>query len=84
MSIVTTSGAFSNSKIQFAGASISGNTISAFLRRGSQTRLIDASSIDLSSFSPRAMRRAWRQASRGRNRRQSKIRKLATRPGTAA
>ena len=70
MSILATNGFSCNAQIQFAGASISGSKITALLRRGSQTRLIDASGVDLTSFSPRAMRRAWRRASRRGGRRQ--------------
>jgi hypothetical protein len=84
VSILTAGMPFGNTRIQFCGVSVVGTSIVAMLRRGSTTRAVNAEGLDLTAFSAKQMRRAWHQASRGRNLRQSKIRKLVSRPGTAA
>jgi hypothetical protein len=82
MCILSSSRLSGNDQITFAGASVAGDTIVAVLRRGATTRAIDATGIDLTNFSGRALRRAWRRAIRNRDRK-SKPRRSTIRPTAA-
>ena len=69
MIVIAESPVPSNASIQFCGVTAAEGILTGMLQKGSQTRAIDLSRFDLSDFSQKVMRRAWRQAAR-RGRRQ--------------